>query len=112
MFACARHRSFPQQRARGPGSDLQSQIGFYADTEVRDRAKIAGVAELQISAAKIGAADCRTGLCHLLQLLCLVRGCPPAVPVGTVPAYVSSRGLLCLPFVAPALIAESHLCFF
>ena len=46
VLACARHWPFPQQRARRSGSDLQPQIGFHANAEVRDRAQdpvLAGV---------------------------------------------------------------------
>ncbi len=109
VLARAWHRSFPQQRARRYRGNFQSQIGFHADTEVRDRAKIAGVAELQIPAAKIGAAGRRTGFRHLFQLLRLVRNSSWAVPFGTVPAHVPRWLLLCLPFIAPAVVAEIQL---
>jgi hypothetical protein len=109
VFARARHRSLAQQRARRLGSDLQPQIGFHADAEVRDRAQDPVLAGVQVSRAKIGLAVRGTGLRSLFQLFHLVRDRSSAVPVGTIPANVSRRVFLCCPFIASALVAENQL---
>src|SRR5205085_12374636 len=109
LLALARNRSFAQQCPRGFGGHFQSQIRFHEDTQVWNRASIANMAQLQVSLDQIDFALRGVGLWSLFHLLRLVLDRPRAIRVGTVPAHVSRRILVCGAFSPSALVAEIQL---
>src|SRR5207245_7889423 len=108
MLAGARHRSFAQQRARRAGSALYSQIGFHTHAQVWDRAQIAALAKLQISAAEIGPSTGGTRFCALFHLFPLVRDCARAVSLSALPPHVPRRLPLCLSLCFRESLASNH----
>ena len=103
-----RHWAFTQQRARGAGSALQSPIRFHAHAQVWNRAQIAAMANLQISAGETDVAIGGAGICDLFHLFCLVRDWAWPVPLGTFPSHVPRRISLCLSLFISQSLAKNQ----